>query len=99
MKRHADGWLELVGRMDFQVKIRGYRIELGEIESVLRRCEGVKEAIVMVREDMPGRKRLVGYVVPAEGGRLNETELRQGLKSICPNTWFQPRLLFWSVSH
>jgi amino acid adenylation domain-containing protein len=61
-----DGNIEFVGRNDFQVKIRGYRIELGEIEAVLREQEGVKEAVVVVRGEEGGEKRLVGYYTCAE---------------------------------
>ena len=58
-----DGAIEYVGRIDGQVKVRGYRIELGEIETAMGTLAGVKEVVVMVREDEPGEKRLVAYVV------------------------------------
>jgi amino acid adenylation domain-containing protein len=75
-----DGALEYHGRNDDQVKIRGYRIELGEISSRLNEHPGVGTCAVVVREDQPGHKQLVAYVVPADG--QDESALRTELDEL-----------------
>jgi aspartate racemase len=84
VRYRADGTLEFKGRQDFQVKLRGYRIELGEIESVLGRHAEVRACLAMVREDRPGDKRLVGYVVPTQSS-LSVAELRRYLQERLPD--------------
>jgi acyl carrier protein len=74
-----DGAIEYLGRLDFQVKVRGFRIELGEIEGALRRGEGVADCVVVAREDVPGEKRLVAYVVGGVEVDALRAHLRQSL--------------------
>jgi amino acid adenylation domain-containing protein len=80
----ADGVIEFLGRIDHQVKIRGLRIELGEIEGALGRHPTVREAVVVVREDQPGEKRLVAYLTAISGEVLEVSELRRHLKERLP---------------
>ncbi|WP_262946482.1 non-ribosomal peptide synthetase, partial [Xenorhabdus indica] len=75
----SDGNIDYLGRNDFQIKLRGFRIEPGEIEARLMQCHGVKEAVVLVREDEPNQKRLVAYLCPQAGVKLVPAELRQQL--------------------
>jgi amino acid adenylation domain-containing protein len=81
VRLRADGELEFLGRADFQVKVRGFRIELGEIESALLAHPLVRESVVLVREDIPGDKRLVAYTV----GDAEPDELRAHLGAALPD--------------
>ena len=79
-----DGNIEFLGRSDNQVKIRGFRIEPGEIETLLAENPAVQDAVVVVREDVPGDKRLVAYVIPAQEQPPGARELRDALKGKLP---------------
>jgi amino acid adenylation domain-containing protein len=92
----ASGEVEYLGRVDEQVKVRGYRIELGEVESALRKQRGVKEAVVVVRDEEEGtgekgagekgggEKQLVGYVVWEGEGEMEVSEMRRGMRREIP---------------
>lgn len=82
VRRRSDGRLDFLGRADHQVKIRGHRIELGEIESVLELAPGVRQGVVIPREDTPGDVRLVAYVT--HDGPVDETRLRAHLAEALP---------------
>ncbi|WP_282793259.1 non-ribosomal peptide synthase/polyketide synthase [Streptomyces sp. CC224B] len=81
---NADGELEYLGRTDQQVKVRGFRIELGEVEEALRACDGVAEAAAAT-QDSGGHRRLVGYVVPAPGARVEPDAVRRTLGRTLPD--------------
>ena len=81
----ADGTLEFVGRVDDQVKVRGFRIELGEIEAVLGAHDAIGSCVVVTREDTPGEKRLVAYVVPIGAQALTAAQLQSFLRDRLPD--------------
>jgi amino acid adenylation domain-containing protein len=89
-----DGNIEFLGRIDNQVKIRGFRIEIGEVESVLGRHPAVEETVVIAREDVPGDKRLVAYVVASPGPALTFSELRSFLKDKLPDYMIPSAFVF-----
>jgi len=80
----SDGNIEYLGRIDFQVKLRGFRIELGEIEAVLCECAGVVQAVVALREDHAGDKRLVAYLVAESGKNPDIDNIRKEIKEKLP---------------
>jgi hypothetical protein len=80
----ADGNIEYLGRNDFQVKIRGFRIELGEIEARLCELSGVRDAVVIAREDSPGETRLVAYYTVSRMVEFHADQFRAHLSSVLP---------------
>jgi amino acid adenylation domain-containing protein len=80
-----DGNIEFLGRADYQVKLRGHRIEPGEIEAILEQCNGVRQAVVVVREDREGDKRLIAYLVAKATGAEAAGTLRSVLESKLPD--------------
>ncbi|MFD9410729.1 amino acid adenylation domain-containing protein [Streptomyces sp. NPDC059989] len=81
----AEGSLDYLGRTDFQVKVRGFRIELGEIETAVAAHPDIARVAVVVREDRPGDKRLVAYVVPATGRTVDGARLRGHVAASLPD--------------
>ncbi len=86
------GSIQFEGRIDDQVKIRGFRVEPGEVESVLRRHPAVREAVVVVRQDAVGEKRLVAYCTTEDGGELPKAAVQELLRGELPD-YMLPSLL------
>jgi len=93
VRYQQDGVLQFLGRIDHQVKIRGFRIELGEIESALLERSDVRQAVVMAREDLPGGKCLVAYVVAASQSARPEN-IRADLKLELPEYMVPAHIVF-----
>ncbi|CAA0102799.1 Tyrocidine synthase 3 [BD1-7 clade bacterium] len=101
-RRLPNGDIEYLGRIDHQVKIRGYRIELGEVEAVLSSLEQIKDSVVLAREDEPGNKRLVAYLLTGEKHTLDGQQLRQQLKAALPEYMIPAAFIFmssWPLTH
>lgn len=82
--RDPHGDLHFVGRGDAQVKLRGFRIELGEVEAALAALPNIARAAAAVREDRPGDRRLIGYIVPRPGDAADPAEIRRRLTAVLP---------------
>jgi amino acid adenylation domain-containing protein len=93
-RHRPDGGLEYLGRLDHQVKIRGFRIEPGEIEAALNLHPAVRETAVIAREDVPGERRLVAYVVPMREQVPTAAELRGFLHRTLPD-YMLPTAFVW----
>ena len=93
-RRRASGEIEFLGRLDQQVKLRGFRIEPGEIEAALLEHEGVREAVVIAREDAPGDKRLVCYLVSSRTPAPTLSELREFLQASLPEYMIPSLFIF-----
>jgi len=81
---NEQGIIECLGRIDHQIKIRGYRIELGEIESLLLNHQFIADAVVILREDTPNDKRLVAYITPAAGQKIDSVGVKKKLAKDLP---------------
>jgi amino acid adenylation domain-containing protein len=91
------GEIAFLGRLDDQIKIRGYRIELNEINAILNEHPSVQASVVIVREDVPGEKRLVAYTVLVAGSQRDEESLRELLRQRLPD-YMEPALFVWMES-
>lgn len=89
----ADGTIEFLGRIDDQVKVRGYRIELGEIEVLLNAIEGIKQSVVIAKNDMSGQSKLLAYLVAANK-EISTTLVRKQLDEQLPD-YMMPSSFIW----
>src|SRR5204863_3313231 len=80
----ADGSIDFLGRLDQQVKIRGVRVEPAEVEAILRRTPGLRDVVVVVRNDQPDDRHLVAYLVADQDLQLDERALRSDLRAHLP---------------
>jgi amino acid adenylation domain-containing protein len=85
VRRLITGEFDFLGRADGQIKLRGFRIELGEIETALAKFDGVEQAVVLLREDTPGDKRLVAYLITRKGAAPAANDLRTHLLAKLPD--------------
>ena len=92
-----NGEISFLGRKDDQIKIRGYRIELNEINAVLNEHHSVQASVVIAREDVPGDKRLVAYIVLAAGSKRDEKSLRELIRHRLPD-YMEPAAFVWMES-
>ncbi|MEY2489308.1 MAG: hypothetical protein QOC70_1250 [Verrucomicrobiota bacterium] len=93
----ANGEIAFLGRIDDQIKIRGYRIELNEINALLNEHPSVQASVVTAREDVPGEKRLVAYIVPVTGAQRDEQSLRELIRERLPD-YMEPAAFVWMES-
>jgi acyl carrier protein len=89
-----DGSIDFLGRADYQIKLRGHRIEPGEIEALLEKSAGVRQAVVVLREDREGDKRLVGYLVAEPATAERAQELRRVVAAQMPEYMVPSAIVF-----
>jgi amino acid adenylation domain-containing protein len=96
VRYRTDGHLEFLGRLDSQVKVRGFRIELGEIESALAKVPGIRESVVLTREDERGVKQLVAYLVADQSQKPQVADLRGFIGRSLPDYMIPSMFVFLS---
>ena len=92
-RRYADGRIEFLGRRDEQIKIRGYRVEPGEIEALLNQQADVQHAVILLREDLTGEKKLIAYLV-SSSGKKDTVLIRRSIEKLLPE-YMMPSAFIW----